>query len=381
MQQEDRKYVASIDAHLLLIMATFTNFQDLLTRIFVAIPKIAQQRINDAKLTIQGIQMSQTQAENFTLSINSTIEADSSISAVIDPFEGVMYLEDWAPQTPFARIQFPQTTSASQTIVNITQFTEILDMEAFTVFNTWTLVNETINVSVEGDTHLKVSGISKKYPVHFKKTVNMPALSNFNGTTVPTSRVQLTADAQGDNFFGNVIIPNRSFITFEIVCRSPLSLFNWFFRHFDRETLADVLGNILFLRLTHLLIPFLSIQGNTSFINFLLNENVGTVFIDNMTLRPGDNNLTLRANISTAPVLTDIQKAPYCETGILPFQLQGLNVSNHGQYLSYFALALASTNQSVSIDVGADLEDLGLNITCSSSSSKRMAGSESTSLW
>lgn len=206
-------------------------------RIFVAIPKIAQQRINAAKLTIQGINLSQTQATNYTLSINSTIEADSSISATIDAFEGVMYLEDWAPQTPFARIQFPQTTSAAQTVVNITQFTEILDMNAFTVFNTWFLVNESINVSVEGDTQLKVAGLSKKYDVHFKKTVNMPALANFNGTTVPTSRVQLTADSQGDNFFGNVTIPNRSFITFEIVCSSPPPpLFLLLLVHLERPT-------------------------------------------------------------------------------------------------------------------------------------------------
>lgn len=191
--------------------------------IFVAVPKIAQQRINDAKLTIQGINLSQTQSTNYTLSINSTIEADDSISATIDAFEGVMYLEDWEPQTPFARIQFPQTTSASQTVVNITQFTEVLDMNAFTVFNTWFLVNESINVSVEGDTQLQVKGLNRKYDVHFKKTVNMPALSNFNGTTVPSSRVQLTPDSDGNNFFGNVTIPNRSFITFEIVCCRPPS--------------------------------------------------------------------------------------------------------------------------------------------------------------
>lgn len=86
-----------------------------------------------------------------------------------------------------------------------------------------------------------------------------------------------------------------------------------------------------------------------------------------MTLKPGLNNLTMRANISTSPVLTAIQKEPYCATGVMPFQLQGLDVTNHGQYLSYYAEALGSTNQTVSIDVGADLADLGLNITCSSS--------------
>lgn len=190
-------------------------------RIFVAVPRIAQQRVDGADLTIQGIILSQAQSENFTMAINSTLRADDSIHAVIDPFEGVMYLEDWEPQTPFARLQFPQTTSAEQSAVNLTQFIDILDMNAFTVFNTWVLVNETLRVTVEGDTRLKVNGISRKYPVHFKKIVELKGLNNFDGTTVPESRVQLTPDENGDNFFGIVAIPNVSLLTFDIVRSLP----------------------------------------------------------------------------------------------------------------------------------------------------------------
>lgn len=191
--------------------------------IFVAIPKIAQQRVDGAKLSIQGIHLSQTQAENFTLAINSTLEADDSIDAVIDAFAGYMYLEDWPPQTPFARIQFPSVTSAAITAVNISQFTDILDMNAFTVFNEYFFVNSTIRVSVEGDTHLTAKGLSKKYPVHFKKTIEMPALGNLNGTTVPNSSVLLQPDANGNNFIGTVVIPNRSYITFELVSLSSVA--------------------------------------------------------------------------------------------------------------------------------------------------------------
>lgn len=122
----------------------------------------------------------------------------------------------------------------------------------------------------------------------------------------------------------------------------------------------------------------LLLQGNASFINYMANQaNVGVVYIDNMSLQPGANNLSMRANISQTPVLNLIQEEPYCETGVLPFQLQGLNVTNHGQYLSYTARALASTNQTVDIDVGADLAALGLTIECSSTTSTK----RSTVLW
>lgn len=306
-------------AHLLVFIAIVVLVVCLI--IFVAVPRIAQQRVDGADLTIQGIILSQAQSENFTMAINSTLRADDSIHAVIDPFEGVMYLEDWEPQTPFARLQFPQTTSASQSAVNLTQFIDILDMNAFTVFNTWVLVNETLRVSVEGDTHLKVNGISRKYPVHFKKVVELKGLNNFDGTTVPESRVQLTPDENGDNFFGTVAIPNVSLLTFDI--------------------------------------------GNTTFINYLQGQDIGRVFVDNMVVRPGINNFTMHANISQTPILQVIQQRPFCEDGVLPMQLRGENVINNGQYLSYYKDSLASTNQSVDIDVGADLEELGLTITCS----------------
>lgn len=95
-------------------------------------------------------------------------------------------------------------------------------------------------------------------------------------------------------------------------------------------------------------------------------ENVGNIFIDNLTIAPGNHSYALRGTASQTPVLQQIQERPYCDTGDIPFLLQGLNVTNHGQYLSYFADSLASTNQSVAIPIKTDLENLGLTINCSS---------------
>lgn len=110
-------------------------------------------------------------------------------------------------------------------------------------------------------------------------------------------------------------------------------------------------------------------QGNTTFINYMINadgsvQNVGTIFIDNLTIAPGNHSYPLRGTVSQTPVLQQIQQRPYCETGSIPFLLQGLNVTNHGQYLSYFTESLANTNQSVTIPISADLEALGLTINC-----------------
>lgn len=188
-------------------------------------PKIAQSRVDGAKLKIDGIQVSQTQATNFTLAINATISADDSIHAVLDPFEGEMYLANTAaPETAFARVAFPSTTSASLTAVNISQFTEIIDLDAFTTFNKYLLVNDTIQVGVRGNTKIRVSGISRKYDVHFEQAVTINGLGNLDGITVPNSTVALTPDADGNNFFGTVVIPNRSPLAFEIVSSTPVTL-------------------------------------------------------------------------------------------------------------------------------------------------------------
>ncbi len=145
-----------------------------LDSLLVAVPKIAQSKIDDAVLTLDALTVSNTQAGNMTMAINSTITTDGSVHADIDGFEGVMYLEDHPDQTPFARIQFPATTADKLQVVNVTQSVAIDDVAALTTFNTWLLANETLRVTVRGDTQVKVKGISRYYGVTFKKTITMP---------------------------------------------------------------------------------------------------------------------------------------------------------------------------------------------------------------
>ncbi|KAK3938059.1 hypothetical protein QBC46DRAFT_356137 [Diplogelasinospora grovesii] len=313
--------------------------------IFVGVPKIAQSKLDAADLSIDGIVVTNTQSQNFSMAINSTIRTDGSVHANIDGFVGDMYLEDLQPHTPFASITFPATTSEALQVVNVSQFIPIENMAAFTTFNTWLQNNDSLRVTVSGNTYVHVSGISKAFPVTFIKTVTMPGLRGFNGTTVTDSAISLTPDANGDNFKGFVTIPNYSIVTFEI--------------------------------------------GNASFHNYLLGEEIGTVYVDNIVLRPGIavNNFSMHANISQGPVLTALGDKPYCQNGgVIPFQLRGKTVVNHGQPLSYYADALATANQTVELPIGGDLKALNLVIPCgglggssSSSSTSSAASSSSTS--
>lgn len=189
------------------------------SRIFVGVPNIAQDKINDAKLNITGVNVLDTQAKTFTMEINSTIKTDGSIHANVDPFEGAMYLDALGESSTFSTVDFPKTNANKHQDIKVSQHIDIPNMDTFTTFNTWFVNNETLKITVDGHTKVKPSGLDRKSKVHFKKTVEVNGLNNLKGTTVPvkTAELSLTKDKDGNNFEGVAIIPNPSLFTLDIV--------------------------------------------------------------------------------------------------------------------------------------------------------------------
>lgn len=289
--------------------------------IFVGVPKIAQSKMDDAELEIQGVNIIDTTSDSYTMEINSTIETDGSIHADVAAFEGNLYLEDLEGHVPFATINFPATTADKHQIVNVTQEVTITDMDAFIDYNIWFVNNKTLRLTVDGQTQVKPAGLSKWYDVDFRKTLDVPALNLFEGTEVTEGHISITEDDQGRNFHGKSKIPNASHFSLDI--------------------------------------------GNVTFANFVGDKKVGTLYIDNLFLRPGDNLVDISAEMDQFAILSLVRSEEYCETGIIPFKLLGTNVTNNGQDLPYFAAGLGSANQTVEIDIGTIIqESLGTTIGC-----------------
>jgi len=289
--------------------------------IFVAVPKVAQHKVDEAELDIQGVHILDTETNSFLMEINSTITTKGGIKANVDGFEGEMYLEDYEPHTPFVTLKFPPTTNDKHQVVNTSQHIDIPDMDAFTRYNVWFHNNETLRVTLKGKTKVKPNGLDRKSSVDFKKTLEIKGLNVFAGTEVTEGHIGLQKDANGKNFNGTAKIPNASHFTLDI--------------------------------------------GNCSFTNFIDDEKVGTLYIDNLLLVPGDNVVPITAVMDQVEIIQTLQKRPYCETGIIPFKMLGNSVVKNGQDLPYFAAALASINQTVNIDIGAIVEkDLGAKINC-----------------
>lgn len=289
--------------------------------IFVGVKAIAQKKLNNAALSIQGITVTNTTSDEFTMSINSTIKSDST-KATVESFNATMYLEDEADHTPFATILFPETENQPEQTVNVTQSVPIENMDALTTFNTWLLANDSLRVTVYGKTHIKVHGISRRYPVTFKKIITMPGLSGFAGISVSDINVTSSTFSDGSNFHATVTIPNKSLVAFEI--------------------------------------------GNTTFNTYVNESSIGTSYIDNVYLNQGDNVFAYRALVNSLTILTTVSEEPYCTNVSLPIEISGKSVENNGESLSYFADALASVNDTISVALGEPLSAIGFNISCSS---------------
>ncbi|KOS16817.1 hypothetical protein ESCO_004776 [Escovopsis weberi] len=292
--------------------------------IFVAVPKIAQQKVNQAKLEIQGVRLAQASANRFRVDINSTITTDGKIKGDIDAFPGILYLTDAGDEVPFMNVSFPPTTADKFQTVNISQEVEIGDHDAFNRFTTYFFDNETLRVSLEGRTKVKAHGLSKKFGVDFKKTVELKGLNAFKGTTVSGGSILIKPE-NGANFKAVSHIPNPSVFSLDI--------------------------------------------GNTTFASNIDGNDIGNLTIQNLFIVPGNNDFPVTANLNQAKIINLVTGPKYCETGDVPVNLQGNSVLNNGEHLRYYELALASESQTVNMNIAAIIKS-SLNVTIACLGSK-----------
>ncbi|KAH8202618.1 hypothetical protein TruAng_003219 [Truncatella angustata] len=277
--------------------------------LLVAVPRIAQNKVNEAELHIDGVKITQSETGSFNMAINSSITTDGNHN----------------PPLAFAAVTFPETPSDALVLVNISQPVTIDHISELTIFNSYLLTNQSVNVRVEGDTTVRVSGIARDYPITFSKDVTFAGFNAFNGISVANPHVSLSTR---NNFNATTNIPNPTSWTVEV--------------------------------------------GNASFHTYFNGSNIGNTNITNMVLYPGDNNFNIKGDVAQADVIKALQQRPYCENGgLLPVQISGNSVVNNGQTIPWLADALASFNVSLDIDIGEAIKnDIGLSLPCSNTTIK-----------
>ncbi|PHH76509.1 hypothetical protein CDD82_3959 [Ophiocordyceps australis] len=294
----------------LLVLCLFILLATLLL-MFVAVPAIVHDKINSAKLNIDGVDVLDTKPESFHMSINSTLRTNGGIHAKVDPFNGNLYFDQGSDQA-FATLRFPPTNNNKHQVVNISQDVQIMNMDALKMFNIALLQQETVQIRVEGKTKVKPAGIARKPSATFRKILTLKGLNRFQGIVTRDAKIDIAASKGSPNFRAIVDIPNDSVFALEL--------------------------------------------GNTTYRTTADNQYIGDLTIKNLTVRPGITSLPVEAELDQAKILGIVSKRPYCENGIVPINLMGTDVVNHGQRLEYFIAAVSATNITVEMDIGAILK-------------------------
>ncbi|KID77154.1 uncharacterized protein G6M90_00g100290 [Metarhizium brunneum] len=294
--------------------------------IFVGVKNIAQDKINDADLRIQAVNILNSEPDKFTMQINSTITTDGTVKADIDPFVGNLTLRDVPGARPFVQLNFPSTNANKFQTVNISQEVQITDRDAFIEFNKAFFQNETLRVSIHGKTKVQPAGLSKKYDVDFYKVVTFKGLNKLNGTTLTDMKIKIgTAEDGIPNFNATATISNPSYYTIDI--------------------------------------------GNATFNNYADNQLLGNLTIQNLVLKPGQNVVPVSAILDQTIIISAATKKPYCETGKITIDLQGTHVQQGGNEIPWLMDALGSANQTVELSLAETFQAAGLpdfKATCSS---------------
>jgi hypothetical protein len=185
--------------------------------IFVAVPNIAQSKVDEAVLEIQGINILDSRPDSYLIQINSTITTDGTLKADVDSFEGNLYLGDDDNSPPFATLLFPATNSDKHQNVNISQTVQVTDENAFEQFNVAFFQKKSLIVRIQGETKIQPKGLARKSAVTFRKVLTIDSLNLLSGTKVSSAKVDFNAEKGAPNFRGVAEVPNNSFFTVDFV--------------------------------------------------------------------------------------------------------------------------------------------------------------------
>jgi hypothetical protein len=106
------------------------------------------------------------------------------------------------------------------------------------------------------------------------------------------------------------------------------------------------------------------LQGNVTFDSYAGQDFVGNLTATNLLLRPGVNTVTVTSRLNQSEVLNTVSGPAFCETGDVPFNLEGTAVINDGNEILWLQSALSSANQTVNVNVGAILGTSGSSGFC-----------------
>lgn len=299
--------------HLIIFIAVFLII--LLPVIYVGYPRIAQSDVNDSTLNITSMTIANPTPTSFHLIQNQVLGSHSAFHPKIYSFLASVSLLGAA--NAFTSVQVPEVQAKDGAAVDVDQVVDLSNAGAFGDFATAVMLNEEIKLNIYGTPVLQ-QGSLPKTTVTYNKTVTMKGLNKLTGFGIPEFHI-MVEPVDGRNMNGTVYIPNPSVMTINM-------------------------GNVTL---------DLSVDG----------QLMGYSYLDNLTLKPGNNTIPMFSNVNQTDIINLItaSSSPY-KNGIVPFTISGNSSVYNGQELPYFSKALAANNLTVHLNVSQALAELGIHL-------------------
>ena len=279
--------------------------------VFVAMPKIAQDGVNDSSLEITQLKFTDPTPDTIVLSQVGILHSPSMYTPTLDPFNASSYLvtDGQYASSPMVIIPLPKIHALhpKSTISVENREVSIVSLDALSDYTTAVLSNEYVTTALVGKTKLH-EGALPVITVNYNQTSTYKGLNGLKGFNVTNVRVNLTA-LSGPNLSGYAYIPNPSDMT---IVMGDVTL--------ELSTATGVVGNST---------------------------------IANMTLVPGNNTLPMIGTMDQAKVLGSADLT----TGIVELSIVGKSAIYNGEHLVYYERALASNNLSLALNVVQVVKD------------------------
>ena len=138
-------------------------------RVYVGYPNIAQDDVNESKLEVESISITDPAPDSFHLNQTQVLRTDSVFHPHFYEFNASASLA--GSGEPFTVVQIPPMKANDGTVINVDQDVQ-LDGDAFGNFSTAIMLNEKVDLNLFGRPRLK-QGALPKIGVVYNKTVTI----------------------------------------------------------------------------------------------------------------------------------------------------------------------------------------------------------------
>ncbi|TVY68867.1 hypothetical protein LSUE1_G005828 [Lachnellula suecica] len=280
--------------------------------IYVGFPRIAQHGVDQSYNEVTSLQFFNPTNESVEITQIVTLHSPSMYTPTLDSFTAGTYLVTNGQfasdpiidvQIPSVHVQHPTSTTS---VTN--QTAKILNMDQLTDYATQVMINENVTTALVGSTKLH-EGKLPVTTVQYNSSSTYLGLNRLKGFNVTDIRIDPSNTLLIlPNMNGTAYIPNPSVITVE-------------------------LGNVSFVLATEKSGP------------------IGHVEIQNMVIRPGDNNLPLTGVLNQTLALGNTVN------GFLNITITGDSVIYNGEHITYYEKSLEANVLNLTLNVEQILKD------------------------